>query len=641
MASVFLSYVRADVARARSIAQALEKAGHSVWWDRHIKGGAQYSKEIEEALGRAEAIVVLWSKQAVESPWVRDEAAAGRDKGRLVPASIDGTPAPLGFRQYQTVDFSNGRGRARLASLEELCRAVDAVAIGAGVPVLASQPEARTGPRPSRLRLLLLGLAALLVAGAAYFAWQRWPGQASTLVVAVAAGDSSSQSRLLARDLLIKVGSLQAARSDVFRLVEGSTSTGTRPDLILEAGATANGGVVQADLALLGGPDRSLLWSRQFVQPRAREADLRQQVAISAGRALNCGLEALNAQEAKLTAEVRKLYLSGCAGFDELAYGELHRMIPVMREVTRRAPGFAGAWGKLIQAEVLTLVAGAGDPRLIPQVKRDIADARRVNAHLAEAYLAEAELVPPDDFGERLRLTELATRHNPSHPEPYGARAYYLRFAGRMNDSVESAKRGAELNPLSPALHNDYITALSHAGEFDRAKQEIKRAERLWPGSSVVADARFRFNLRYGDPQLAVGDEQRGTTLWAPRVTKAFLRARIAPTLANVDLAVGEARALARQERSAIVVLIQVLGQFERKDELLSVLLDPASASDPQIPEILFRPTMRELRRDPRFMAVAKRHRLIDYWHRSGKWADFCFEPDLPYDCKVEAAKLG
>jgi hypothetical protein len=32
---------------------------------------------------------------------------------------------------------------------------------------------------------------------------------------------------------------------------------------------------------------------------------------------------------------------------------------------------------------------------------------------------------------------------------------------------------------------------------------------------------------------------------------------------------------------------------------------------------------------------------LLDYWRASGKWPDFCFEPDLPYDCKAEAAKLA
>jgi hypothetical protein len=40
-------------------------------------------------------------------------------------------------------------------------------------------------------------------------------------------------------------------------------------------------------------------------------------------------------------------------------------------------------------------------------------------------------------------------------------------------------------------------------------------------------------------------------------------------------------------------------------------------------------------------MQVAKRFKLVDYWQSTGKWPDFCFEPGLPYDCKVEAARLS
>ncbi|MGE5064099.1 MAG: toll/interleukin-1 receptor domain-containing protein, partial [Myxococcales bacterium] len=53
MASVFLSYDRDDGERARHFARALEKAGHEVWWDLHVRGGAQFSKAIEEALKAA------------------------------------------------------------------------------------------------------------------------------------------------------------------------------------------------------------------------------------------------------------------------------------------------------------------------------------------------------------------------------------------------------------------------------------------------------------------------------------------------------------------------------------------------------------------------------------------------------------
>jgi hypothetical protein len=40
-------------------------------------------------------------------------------------------------------------------------------------------------------------------------------------------------------------------------------------------------------------------------------------------------------------------------------------------------------------------------------------------------------------------------------------------------------------------------------------------------------------------------------------------------------------------------------------------------------------------------MLVARKAGLFDYWRKSGRWPDFCFEEELPYDCKAEAAKIG
>src|SRR5688572_7275033 len=90
MPSLFLSYARGDMERIRPLAAALEQAGHDVWWDRHIAGGQEFSGAIEQALSAADAVIVCWSAQAIGSAWVRDEAAAGRDTGRLIPVSLDG-----------------------------------------------------------------------------------------------------------------------------------------------------------------------------------------------------------------------------------------------------------------------------------------------------------------------------------------------------------------------------------------------------------------------------------------------------------------------------------------------------------------------------------------------------------------------
>src|SRR4051812_4841291 len=142
MTSIFLSYVREDADKARVLAALLERAGHSVWWDRHIKGGAQYSAEIETALSAADKVVVLWSARSVGSAWVRDEAAAGRDSGRLIPVALDPTPPPLGFRQFQTIDLSAWKGRSAPANLEDLLDAVG----GRG------DPKVPTAPAPAATR---------------------------------------------------------------------------------------------------------------------------------------------------------------------------------------------------------------------------------------------------------------------------------------------------------------------------------------------------------------------------------------------------------------------------------------------------------------------------------------------------------
>jgi tetratricopeptide (TPR) repeat protein len=130
MANVFLSYVSKDRGKAKSIAHALQKAGHPVWWDRHIKGGSEFSKEIEQALERAEAVVVLWSIDSIESAWVRDEAVVGRDSGRLVPVRIDQSLPPLGFRQYQTIDFGSAKIRSESTGMRALLHGIAGLAKG-------------------------------------------------------------------------------------------------------------------------------------------------------------------------------------------------------------------------------------------------------------------------------------------------------------------------------------------------------------------------------------------------------------------------------------------------------------------------------------------------------------------------------
>ena len=127
MARVFLSYASDDLNAAKQLADGIALAGHDVWWDRHLHGGSRFSTEIDRALKDAEAVVVLWSPASVESVWVQDEAAEGRDAGRLVPLAMGSVKPPLGFRQFHTINLAPWNGNGPLDALQDVLGAIGCI----------------------------------------------------------------------------------------------------------------------------------------------------------------------------------------------------------------------------------------------------------------------------------------------------------------------------------------------------------------------------------------------------------------------------------------------------------------------------------------------------------------------------------
>ena len=165
--TVFLSYSRADQKRALPIIKALEAAGLQVWWDGLLEGGDTFLPTTEAALENADAVVVLWSKTAVESHWVRDEATRGRERRCLVPLTIDGTHPPLGFRQLQTINLSKWHGKPAAPEFERAVRAINSVVGQAS----KAPPPLPKQPALSR-RALIGGGSAVLAIGAAVAGWK-------------------------------------------------------------------------------------------------------------------------------------------------------------------------------------------------------------------------------------------------------------------------------------------------------------------------------------------------------------------------------------------------------------------------------------------------------------------------------------
>jgi len=160
LADVFISYARPDHDRIEKLAAALETQGFSVWWDRQIEAGAAFSKDIERELHGAKAVIVCWSAAAGASDWVKDEASAAREQGKLIPVRLDVERPPLGFRQYQTLDFSGWKGGANAPVLRTLFSTIRSRVGGGGAMPDAVSLTSPSGKTPSALGLADTGILA-------------------------------------------------------------------------------------------------------------------------------------------------------------------------------------------------------------------------------------------------------------------------------------------------------------------------------------------------------------------------------------------------------------------------------------------------------------------------------------------------
>jgi pimeloyl-ACP methyl ester carboxylesterase len=111
MSHVFISYARSTANEAQQIAAALRLLSYEVWRDDELPPHRDYTEVIEERLREAEAVVVVWSAEAVKSQWVRAEANVAREAGTLVQLRVDGATPPLPFNQIQCADLSHWSGQ--------------------------------------------------------------------------------------------------------------------------------------------------------------------------------------------------------------------------------------------------------------------------------------------------------------------------------------------------------------------------------------------------------------------------------------------------------------------------------------------------------------------------------------------------
>jgi len=645
MAKLFLSYSRKNARPAEHLTHWLESQGHDVWRDEDdIGGGTSFSSEIERALEDCDAVLVLWSADSVQSAWVRDEAGYGRDKGKLIPLSLDGTEPPLGFRQFQSIDISKWKGRSDPPGAERIRAAIARISgLQSSVPV---HQAARTPAREFPLRIVGGSIILILILlGIGVFVWGRLAADRG-ITIAVLPSPTSTD-RAMAADYAnvaaADMASFLPRRFDQATVVAPTDAGGQSSSYRMLISTDPHGAGANATLTLSDTDGRTTLWSENWSVPDAAAADLKAQVSATASKAAFCLTDARGGST-RLSQPALGLFLAGCTDLGDTKTSNADFETRFER-VAKLAPDFGPVWEYLALsrswvAEDLQDSSPAAHAAAVQQTRDAIATARKLNPNSAMSYDAEYHLIADSSSFRGLQILEQGAKIDPDDGRIQMHLADEYLAVGRVSDSVQAAQRGVELEPNTPYTRSVYILALVYSGEFSKAKADIAEARKKWPNDSAIDYADFCFRFRYGDPRAALELMPKAFNYSDAEMApyRKLLAARLDPSPAKIDDAIAALGTQAPKSPLTRNKVLLALGNFGRVEQAYQLMEDPKF--QPSIDRsALFRPDFAKIRADPRFMQIAARLGLVRYWRRTGYWPDFCASEQLKYDCKAEAAK--
>lgn len=537
--SVFLSYASVDRKAAVAVVKLLEKAGFSVWWDGLLEGGERFSRTIADALEGARAVVVLWSATSTTSYWVHDEAERGRDTGRLVPLSIDGSLPPLGFRQFQAIDVSKALGKADKEAIQKVLRAVGALHDRDPAPL---RPAARAlsgqAALLNRRNAILAGGVAVAAIGGGLALRKRGllPGSAEKPSIAVLpfanlTGEieqryfsdgltSEIRTRLTRNPMLQIVGQASSETVDRQSVDIRKIAQDLGVAFVLSGNVQRASGRIKIAAEMAEGATGLSKWAQSYERPLADIFALQNEIAGTVAQALSVALNQREAEAAGAIGGTGKVaafdaYLRGRelyeAGVDEssdraaLAYFE---------QAIKLDPAYAGAHasrsralmviGNLYDAEAqrartyaAALAAAQKATTLAPRFAEGFSalgfayssgmlDMRAASAPYARSF----ELAPGDadilarhgTFLSRLRRTDEAAAiiARSAKLDPLNARTFRssgdVRFvAGDYAGAIEQYHLAISLNPTLSGIHSLMGFAQLMAGDLDPAAQSFER----------------------------------------------------------------------------------------------------------------------------------------------------------------------
>ena len=549
MADIFISYARANRAKVEKLSHALEAEGFSVWWDRHIAGGAEFSKDIELALNAARAVIVVWSAEANESRWVKDEAGIAANAGKLVALSLDGVEPPIGFKQFHAIDYSSSGDGAQSDLLRSLAMKFEQTASVDAPPDVASKIGTSDAPRRPVKTLFIAAAMAVAALSIVYFMANNIfmnshdkvvgdlarSSQASLDTAAAPTGEyrsiavlafsdlspdgdqeyfsdgiSEELLNVLARETNLRV----AARTSSFAF-KGKNENVSTIGNALNVDAVLEGSIRKADdqlritAQLIDARTGFHLWSDTFDREFSDVFAIQDEIARAiVGSLPSAGNAQAIATVTQTDSDAYDLYLRGRHHLLLRTRSSIEQARTLFEQAVEVDSDYAPAWAELAMSVMLLQKGSAtyGDlspVEVIAVASSAIEKALALNPRLAEAHVARGLLSATEaNLPEAVSHYKRGIELNPSTPN--GRHLLYLALVGEgeFREAFDVIDLAAELDPLSAIILENQVTSLVLRDQPEAALVAARRLNELhpgWPLSKAALSAAYSANGKFAE----------------------------------------------------------------------------------------------------------------------------------------------
>jgi adenylate cyclase len=459
------------VEAAKQLAGCISEAGHDVWWDRHLHGGSRFATEIDKALKDAQAVVVLWSPTSIESAWVQDEAAEGRDSGRLVPVSLRSAKPPLGFRQFQTIELGAWDGTSKPDTVDDL---LDALARTCGTETSPRGTESSAKAEGKKKRASVCVLPFINMSGEPeqeYFS----DGITEDIIT-----DLSKVSALS----VVARNTAFTFKGNSVDVKEVAKTLGVT--YVLEGSVRKAGNRVRITAQLIDGAEGDHVWADRYDRDLDDIFEIQDEISKAIVAALKIKLlpEEKQAIEHRGTSNVDayNLYLMARQQWVSGNHGDPRRdesIVRLCQQVIVFDPDYAQAWALMALAQAELRFVHGKDENALPAAERAI----ELNPALPEAHCIKARYLEEEGLGDDAeRQMRMALKLDAESWEVNREAARMLFRRGHTREAIPFFSKAASL--MDSDWHNPLMLTTCYGSTGDKpalngaAKMTLERAER-------------------------------------------------------------------------------------------------------------------------------------------------------------------